>query len=231
MALPRIVLCLALLLSGVGLAQTPESEPASAPTEALPPPPLVTAPEQAETPPPEGELIPREYEPAESPGSEFSASRAILEVLGGGAVGAGMAVVGGIFGGLAFSGACAGEGCLGVIVISGIVGATFGVPLGVYGAGRLLDGQGSYWASFLGTVAGASVGTMVALAGQGEAAQVVGLTFGPLLGAILGYEFSHASKRSAPEPLPRQSGTGFEFHPAIGVTPGGGLFGSLSGRF
>lgn len=231
MILTRIVLCLALLAPCVGLAQAPEEEPSSAPTEALPPPPLLPAPEQPEESPPEGELIPREYELKGPRGEGFSASRAMLELIGGGAVGAGMAIAGGIFGGLVFSASCEGEDCLGVVLVSGLVGATFGVPLGVYGAGRLMGGRGQFWPSFLGTLVGAGLGLVGGLASQNDAAQVVGLTFGPVLGAIVGYELSHTYQRSDSGPRPARFETRFQFQPAIGLTPGGGLLGSFSGRF
>ncbi|MDY7231974.1 hypothetical protein [Hyalangium rubrum] len=229
MLLTRIVLCLALLAPCVGLAQAPEGEPSPAPTEALPPPPLLPAPEQPEESPPEGELIPREYELNGPLKQSFSASRAMLELIGGGAVGAGMAIAGGIFGGLVFSASCEDLDCLGVVFVSGLVGATFGVPLGVYGAGRLMDGRGQYWPTFLGTLVGAGLGLAGGLASQNEAALVVGLTFGPVLGAMVGYELSHAYQQPAPRPARFE--TGFQLHPAVGFTPGGGLLGSLSGRF
>ena len=230
MLLPRIVLCLALFAPCVGLAQGSESAPAADPS-ALPPPPLVPATEPAEASPPEGELFPHELETEQPPGTGFSASRAMLEFLGGGVGGASVGFLGLLLGAAVFSPLCDGEECIVPILLTGIVGATFGVPLGVYGAGTLLKGQGRFWAAFLGTLVGGGLGLTVALLTESEdVSPAIALSAGPIIGAIVGYELSHAGQSSA-APRPQQSGVGLMVFPSLGLTLKGGIVGGLSGRF
>ncbi len=218
----RLMLCLAMLAPCVGLAQMDE----------LPPPPLVPAPTEPEQAPPEAELIPHEFEPSVPPGETFSAARVMLEFVGGGVAGGGLGFVSLLAGAVIFSGACSGDdlSCLGPIFFTGIVGAAVGVPLGVYGAGKLLKGQGAYWPSLIGTVVGAGIGLTVGLISQNEPALVMGVTAGPVVGAIVGYELSHAAALSSLEREDRGSGTSVQVTPAFGLTPGG-LYGALAGRF
>jgi hypothetical protein len=230
----RIVLCLALFAPCVGLAQGAEDAPAVAPSDpsALPPPPLVPAAEPSETEPAEAELSPHELETEPPPGSGFSMGRATFEFLGGGLGGASVGFVSLLLGVVVFSPICDSEGCIAPILLTGIVGATFGVPLGVYGAGKLLDGKGGYWPAFLGTLVGGGLGLTVALLSQSDdVAAGVAVTAGPVLGAIVGYELSHASAQSPAALLPQQSGEGLLVIPTLGLTPRGGIVGGLSGRF
>ena len=220
MLLPRMLLCLALFAPYAGLAQGSNEVPASAPSqpEALPPPPLITAPEGSEEEPPEGELFPHELEPSRPPGEPFSVGRGVLEFVGGGLVGAGVGFVSLLLGTVVFVPTCDSEACILGILSVGALGASFGAPLGVYGAAKLMGGQGRYWPSFLGTVVGAGIGALAAVATRNETATVIGLSTGPLIGAIVGYELSHAHVQPS-------------VSPTLGLTLTGGVVAGLSARF
>jgi hypothetical protein len=155
----------------------------------------------------------------------------MFEFLGGGVGGASVGFLGLLLGAAVFSPLCDGEECIVPILLTGIVGATFGVPLGVYGAGTLLKGQGGFWPAFLGTVVGGGLGLTVALlSADEEVAPVIAMSAGPVIGAIIGYELSHAGQASAAL-RPQQSGMGLMIFPSLGLTLKGGIVGGLSGRF
>jgi hypothetical protein len=221
MLLPRMLLCLALFAPYAGLAQGSTETPASAPSqpEALPPPPLITAPEGPEAEPPEGELFPHELESTRAPGEPFSVGRGVTEFLGGGVAGAGIGFLGLLLGAAVFVPSCGDDGaCIVPIFLLGSTAAAFGVPLGVYGAAKFWGGQGSYWPTFLGTVVGAGLGILVAVAVQNETAAMVTMTTAPIIGAMVGYELSHAHVQPS-------------VSPALGLTLTGGVVAGLSGRF
>jgi hypothetical protein len=234
MVLARTVLLLVLLAPCVGRAQSSEGPPSPGPADAseLPSPPLVPAPEptpQAE--PPAGEVFPREPEAAAPAKGSFSVGRAMLEVLGGGAGGATVGFLSLLLGGLVFSPLCDTDECLGPILITGIVGTTFGVPLGVYGAGKLAGGKGKYWPAFVGTIMGGGLGLAAALLSQDEAGTAIGLTAGPVIGAVIGYELSHSLESAPAAVTPQGSSPGLMIFPTFGLTLTGGVVGGLSGRF
>lgn len=223
MVLPRMLLCLALLVPYVGLAQESNGAPASSASSAsephpLAPPPLLPAPEGPEAEPPEGELFPHEFEDEPSSGAPFTASRGALEILGGGVAGSGLGLVGMLLTAAAIAPSCSSDSCILTIYLVGATAAVFGIPLGVYIAGRLMDGRGGYWATLLGTVIGTGLGIAAAVAAQEDAATAIGLTAGPLLGAVLAYELSHAYSQRA-------------VSPTLGLSLTGGVVVGLSGRF
>jgi len=97
------------------------------------------------------------------------------------------------------------------------IGFALGLPLGVMLAGWLFDGDGAWWATILGDLAGLAAGAGAALLGGSEG---VPLLFAfPLAGAVLGYETSSSPSRSRPSVTP-----------VARLGPGGGSLG-LAGRF
>jgi hypothetical protein len=238
MFLLRLALGLALLAPCVGLAQPADAPAPSAPVELeeLPPPPLVSAPPEPEAPPrPAAALFPRsrrlEPEPPGGPG--LVAGRVMLELVAGTVGGVGIGAVSALVGASLISTACNNDDsldCIVPLVMVGGAGVLLGVPLGVYGAGNLLHGRGQFWPALIGTVAGAGAGLVGGLASQNDAALIIGLSAGPVLGAILGYELSHfvtwfpGVKRASPQ-------AGVSVFPALAALPRGGVLGGLTGRF
>jgi hypothetical protein len=215
---------LSALLPAQGLAQTlPPLVPA--PTTEEPYPPGAQDPEPGEAP--EDELISREYSPPESAGKKVP--RIILEFLGGSALGLAGGVPGAV---LALSEAFC-EGCgsdseflLGVSL--SYAGLTLGSALGIKGLGSLLDGEGRFLSTLIGTslgaVGGLALGLVIAF-GAGSELWIVPALAGPIVGGIIAYEISHADalqKRSAPETT---------VVPVVSVSPRGGIIGGLAGRF
>jgi hypothetical protein len=166
------------------------------------------------------------------------AVRVLLEVLFG-SIGGATAGLGGFIGGFGASSSCSPlEPCSSTgdeIVINTLVVSSLmaGSALGVYAAGRLMKGRGS----FLPTIAGAAIGATVAgaaLATGETAAGVLLLLSAPLTGAIIGYEVSNALAEAEAEPAVgalRPGAGSLEVLPVIAVTPAGGLLGGLAGRF
>ncbi len=180
-------------------------------------PPLVPAPETPEAPrgpptmnpnadaappvtPQVGHIANRPLEPVpataasqEEPPGRF---KRIAWSLGFGAVsGAAIAVVGGVLGasvrgpqlqpmGNGWTGAA-----LGFIV---------GAPIGVLIAGAIFDGNGAWWATVLGDLAGALVG--LAAVGFGGAEGTPVLFSLPLVGSVLGYELTSVANRTVVTP-------------------------------
>jgi hypothetical protein len=247
MLLSRWLLCFTLLASTTGLAQAAQSGAPSSPAQApsLPPPPLVPAPEQAEDAPsqeqapPPGESIPSSYEEQSSgrllrpdrPGLP-TAARITLEIMGG-------AAAGGVSGFVvllvadALTDGCGDDvGCI-LTVLGATGGAIFlTTPLGVYAAGRLAGGQGSYWSTMLGMAVGSGAGVAMAIAlnNTGDELQIASLVTLPLLGAVLGYELWHLHQQ--PDSAGRgRAGASLQLIPLAGFTRGGGVFGGLAARF
>jgi len=219
MLLPRILLCLTLFVPYLGLAQESNEAPVSSASEPqpLPPPPLLPSPEGPEAAPPEGELFPREFEREERPAAPFSMGRGAAEILGG-VAGGGLGIVAMLVTVAAIDPSCSSESCALTVALVGSTTALFGIPLGVYIAGRLMDGRGSYWATLLGMVVGTTLGIAAAAAAQQGAVSFISLTVGPLLGSVLGYELSHAYSQRA-------------VSPTVGLSLTGGVVVGLSGRF
>lgn len=108
----------------------------------------------------------------------------------------------------------------------------FGTPLAVYVTGRLTRGRGGFWLTLLGMAVGTAAGAVMVAAfdNKSEALQLGSIVTLPVAGAVVGYEVSHALRQ--PETA-RVNAAGPSPHiiPLVGVTPGGGLFGGLAGRF
>ncbi len=230
------MLCLALLASSLGFAQTPAESPPSSSESPLSPPPLVPAPEQTEPLPPPGESIPYPYRPSVE--EQDTSRRILLEALAGGGTGIVAGIAGALSGVLLVGNKCTDGSCIIPILGSMSLGVVLGTPLGVYGVGRAMDGHGTYWAALggtvLGSLAGLGLGAAFSSIGSGNAVlTLISLIAGPVTGAILGYELSNAS--TPPTPLPPMgsdsSAPGFQCVPVLGVTPTGGILGGLAGRF
>ncbi len=229
----------------------PEPQPQAGQPVPLPPPqPLEAPPAEASKPAvtrdtpelrpvepqpmplePRDEIIPRELAAEED--SPFSIPRLLPEMLGG----AGGAIVGGGLGlvvGLLISPAACSDSddafcSLGPALLGLTIGAGVGLPIGTYGAGRLLGGRGGFGFTFLGMLLGGAVGTGIALLTSDEVG-VISVTVGALGGAALGFELSQPSSGSLPG-AQLQANAALSVLPIIGVTPQGGLQAGLTGRF
>jgi hypothetical protein len=96
----------------------------------------------------------------------------------------------------------------------------------VYGTGRLLDGRGGLLPTLLGGALGSGAGILI-----GSASDALYLT--PLiaaLGAVIGFEFSHAGTKPEPKKDPFAA-AGLQLTPVVSMLPAGGVFGGLVGRF
>ncbi|WP_224243533.1 hypothetical protein [Hyalangium gracile] len=222
---PRIALALLMILPLQGLAQTSDAPVAS--PERSSTPPLVTAPPESETPPAQGELIPRRRK-----GADLFVPRLLLGSVLGTATGTAGAVLGFLGGSAlsdcnAFDDVCddeefvliAGPTLLGTVALSSMT---------VYGVGSLFNGQGSLLPTVLGAFAGTGVGMVVA-----AFAGYTGIILMPPLaaiGSIIGYEVSHSWRGDEPR-VALKAGSDLQMIPVFSVTPGGGVLGGLTGRF
>ena len=80
------------------------------------------------------------------------------------------------------------------VVSMGFVGVTLGAALGVTGGGNLMDGEGLFLPTLGGAALGALAGGLLAIptAFASDFAWVIPLFAGPVIGAMIGYESSHA---------------------------------------
>ncbi|ADO68411.1 hypothetical protein [Stigmatella aurantiaca] len=223
MSFLRFAVMVVLLAPFAGFADS--SDP-----RALSPPPLVSSQESGESSP-SAALFPHPVESSLPPEPAPLAARLMLELLSGTVGGLGLGAAG-LFLGLGLV-SCNGEyfGCGFFLFVPAGVGILIGAPLGVYGAGKLLRGQGAFWSSFLGAFVGTGLGLFAGLASQSDVALLLGLAGGPVVGGIVGFELSHAANwpparlgAAPPEP-------GVSLLPVLAAVPGGGLFGGLAGRF
>jgi hypothetical protein len=223
--LALLLLVLSVLLPVQGLAQTP--------------PPLVPAPPMeesyepgAEDPEsetqPGNEIVPREWSSPESTGLRIS--RIMLEFLGGSALGIAGGIPGAYIGILAAFESSSAAGFFAGVSLS-FAGLTVGSALGIKGLGSLLDGEGRFGTTLLGStlggLAGLGLGLIVGFA-AGSEAWILPVLAGPVIGGIIAYENSHASalqRRSAPV-SPEMSVV-----PVVSVSPRGGVIGGLAGVF
>ena len=121
--------------------------------------------------------------------------RVVLETLGG----YGGAAVGGLVGyglGLAIGGD---EGDLSGLLgaVGGIPGAAIGLPTGIYFIGELCGGDGNYWLTWVGVLAGAVVPLIATYATPGDdGGAVLTLLWAtlPVAGGGLGYELSQSER-------------------------------------
>lgn len=121
--------------------------------------------------------------------------------LGGGVVGG---AAGAFTLGLVSAGVCAlvGEGdrsfgCLVPAVAGGYVGGALGVPLGVWGAGNLMEGDGGLGWTTLGSLSGTAVAATTLIVSDIEQGSPLWWTLIialPVTGAIVGYELSSSEQ-------------------------------------
>jgi hypothetical protein len=209
-------------------AQSLDEPAESPPWPKVSTPPLVPAPQALETPeapdaPDAPRVAPALGQPeAPPPGPELAAApvdepgrplRIAMAVLFGAASGAALAVAGGFIGRATIRSASVQP--LGSTWTGAGAGFAVGAPVGVLLAGWLFDGDGAWWASVLGELAGVAAGAGAVLFGGVEG---VPLLFAlPLAGSVLGYEFSSHGSRT-------------QVAPTLSLGPGGGSLG-VRGRF
>ncbi len=241
MNLCRLVLCLSLLMSSLGSAQTADEEwnpyTPSSPAPSVPPPLVPAEPPAPPSAPapasPQGEIIPREPD-AEAPSKGMTAVRLVATPFSGiiGVFGGSMA--GAIFGGVFMLPFCTdalrspdqNPGCVVGFAAVSSLGATLGATATVYWTGRVLGGHGQFLPTLTGAALGTTMGAISGTVSSNTLVLLLGLGVGPILGAVLGYELSHAWTDASRPPR-----TGFAVLPVVGAAPGGGLLGGLSGRF
>ncbi|GHG76815.1 hypothetical protein [Comamonas sp. JC664] len=117
-----------------------------------------------------------------------------------------------------------GLGCMEYAAFGFLGGVTIGASIGAWAGARLVDGQGTFSGAFAGAAVGAGVGLGTVFLFSDIELLPVFLLAGPMLGAIVGYEWSHASnsrRDAAPE---------VSVQPTLAVGPGHTLLG-MSGRF
>jgi hypothetical protein len=234
---PRLAaLCLALLASSSGFAQTSQEETPSTPpgTGAAHSPPLVPADSPPpEAPAPQGELIP--HEPSANDASSDRGTLRLIATPWAASVGAlATGVLAAIPGYLLISPFCGvnlqNQPACAITLFSIIsLGVTSGAALGAWRIGGHLDGRGTFLPTFLGALAGSVLGAAGGLGSSNEAVLIIGLATGPIIGAVVGYEISHRwilSEEQAP-----QAATGFRVMPVLAAIRGGGLLAGLAGRF
>jgi hypothetical protein len=248
----RVVLCLTLLVSSLGFAQTDEEWSPYIPSEPKPsvPPPLVPADppvapsvpdeqdeaDEPEASTPRGEIIPRESVPGATTGGR--AVRLVAAPFGGVIGSFGGAMAGAIVSSFVLLPFCldalrnpeANTGCIVGFAAFGALGATAGSTACVYWIGRALGGQGRLLPTILGSLVGVTMGAVSGTVSSDELVLILGLGIGPIIGAIVGYEISHSVEESSTEPTSRRR-PGFEVLPVVSATPRGGLMGGLVGRF
>jgi len=163
-------------------------------------------------------------------------ARLLLEFLLGGTGGA-VVGFGGLIGGLGagtcgLTDACSSDGDDLAVTSVILTSFTVGTSLGVYGAGVLVGGRGSYLPTLAGGVLGVVTGAAVFYSNRTPATLAL-LLGGPLVGSIVGYEVSHGYAPPGPErpPVSPRAETGIHWVPVIAATPAGGLLGGLAGRF
>lgn len=240
----RLVLCVTLLVSGRGFAQTSEEwTPYTPPAAEATPPPLVpaaplspppSAPKPAE-PPPKGELIPRRL-PGLKGESDQAALRLVITPWSGVIMGMAGIIVGFVPTVVLAAPFCAGSRsndgpqCAIAIGTTLAVSYSVGVTLGISIVGRMTGGEGDGMMTFFGALAGAAVGAGIGVATQSTAGLILGMALAPVLFAATAYEISHYVARQSPG-VEFQARSRPRVMPVVGVTPRGGLLGGLAGRF
>ena len=231
----RALLCLTLLVSGLGFAQAPVSSP----------PPLVPAEGPPAEEAPEGEVIPHTQRLQHPPSPPFEPANVVLEAAGGmvGALGLGIGGTAALYGLLTSTTGCNGEDdlCGLFAVFFSLPIAALGLPLGVWTVGKLLDnGPGHFLPSLLGTFTGIGAALLLIVT-QSQVLIGVGFALLPLSGAVIGYELSRpdvpvepggpSEDRRGNGYGPEYSSTSVQLVPLLGFTPGGGLMGGFTARF
>jgi len=234
----RIVLSLALFTASISSAQAPEQGPLAGArdTASLPAPeapqPEMQEPGQAV---PEGESSPYRYRPEnEAPRDRFLL-RIFAEASGG--------VLGGALMGLAGFLTVApalhkvnctpGEVCV-LPLLSIMVPAAFvGIPISVQHFAEPFGGRGEFLPALGGSLLGTGAGFISGLSSGSTGVLIASLIIGPITGAIVGYEISHAlnQRRAMAAGAESSANAGPRMVPVIGATPQGGLLWGLAGSF
>jgi hypothetical protein len=111
------------------------------------------------------------------------------------------------------------------------IGLSLGSPLGVYGIGTLMGGEGRFVPTLLGGLVGGVTGSLIMVFGS----QITPLAFyppltAPLIGAILGYELFGTPEAPSPEGV-AAAPAGVQLQPVVSVTRAGTRVFGLVGRF
>jgi len=233
--LTRMALLIVVGLPPLGNAQTADAPVSSA--QEIPPPPLVTAPPEAPpaaqepAPPPQGELIPRTWQPQRP---DYFVPRILAGTFLGTLAGAG-GLLGGFLIGMElaqgcdlFDGPCSADEIF-VQTLPAVVSTGLLSSLVVYGMGNAFYGEGELSATMLGGFAGTGIGMLLSIASQSYAGI---LLIPPLaaIGAVIAYELSDTQWENEQQKA-RLGSTRVQWVPVVGVTPGGGVLGGLAGRF
>ncbi|XXF80205.1 hypothetical protein P2318_10765 [Myxococcaceae bacterium GXIMD 01537] len=209
MTTARIVLLIALLAPLLGRAQEVPSE------AALPPPPLLSAPPGKD--PSRASPLEERYSVGARVGLQLPL--ALVGALAGGVAG---------LGGAELIGSQGRERETHRIALS-LVGGGLGAAGAVYGAGAILDMEGSFLHTLLGAGVGVAIPSLGYLAGVGDikgsnqAGVLVMLGMAGLACPIIAQELSHAEAR-------KEKAAGLRVYPVAAAGPGGGSLG-LAGRF
>jgi hypothetical protein len=224
----RIVLSLALFTASISSAQTPE--------EGLPAP-VAPQPEMQEPGQsgPEGESIPYHYRPETEAPRDPLHWRILAETSGGVLGGAVMGLAGFLTVAPALSklNCTPGEVCI-IPVLSIMVPAAFvGVPISVQHFAEPFGGRGEFLPALGGSLLGTGVGFISGLSSGSRGVLIGSLILGPVIGAIEGYEISHAlnQRRAIADGGVSSAKAGPRIVPVISATSRGGLLWGLSGSF
>ncbi len=203
------------------------SAPPLVPAETAPPPASLApgesfpvTPEPTEVPPapqlPPVPVVPQRVAsppvPPEEPGRALRIGMSLL-------IGGGAGLVVGVGGGFVGAAAIRNDAVqpIGNVWTGAAIGFCIAAPVGVLLAGWLFDGDGAWWATVLGDLAGLAAGAAATLFGGVEGIPL--LFVFPLAGSVLGCESSSGASRSHPA-----------LTPVATMGPGGGSIG-LAGAF
>ncbi|HVG62984.1 MAG TPA: hypothetical protein VNA24_30755 [Hyalangium sp.] len=126
-----------------------------------------------------------------------------------------------------------GEVCI-VPVLSIMVPAAFvGVPISVQHFAEPFGGRGEFWPTLGGSLLGTGVGFISGLSSGSLGVLIASLILGPVTGAIVGYEISHAlnQRRAIAAGAVSSAKAGLRMAPVISATSRGGLLWGLTGSF
>jgi len=115
-------------------------------------------------------------------------------------------------------------GCLNYAMLGALGGMMIGAPVGVWAGARLAGGKGTLSGAFAGTAVGAGAGFATAYLVPDTDLKPLFITVVPLLGAIVGYELSHAANSR------REQAPAVNIQPTLALGPDHTLLG-MSGQF
>lgn len=242
--LPRLVLCLSLLVATAGLAQDSKvpPPPGTTPTDAPVSPPLMPAGESSEQPALPGEGW-SDYEQDDTGDPARFAGRLLLQPPAGLLTGA----VGGVVGIIPaytlsiltcvvlLDGSKATDCAIAGTYAGTALSVSIGTGIGVFAVGRLLGGRGQSGAALGGALLGSALGTAIGLGSGVDIVYVSALLLvGPAVGATLLYAISDGSFPDPTRPVAPPSEEVDEYAwvlPMVSTTRTGGIIGGLIGRF